>query len=180
VEWSGVPSKNTHISVALMMLNPTFIGLSYRANTTLRSQFVILDTIRVNKKVNFVIYIVDRKDPTCIQAKLVLLGCVNPAALPLVEQLAEWTTTVNELNRPVGTSPVISACWRMMYYDVKISGARIRTHDLSIDRKQVCYPLHHSAQQCRTFPITRNVKIAQTMSEREADRSKSRVECTII
>jgi len=31
-----------------------------------------------------------------------------------------------------------------MHYDVKINGARIRTHDLWI-RKRVCYPLHHSA-----------------------------------
>jgi len=31
-----------------------------------------------------------------------------------------------------------------MHHDVKISGARIRTHDLWI-RKRVCYPLHHSA-----------------------------------
>jgi len=29
-------------------------------------------------------------------------------------------------------------------YDVKISGARIRTHDLWI-RKRVCYPLHYTA-----------------------------------
>jgi len=29
---------------------------------------------------------------------------------------------------------------------VKISGARIRTHDLWI-RKRVCYPLHHDAPQ---------------------------------
>jgi len=33
-----------------------------------------------------------------------------------------------------------------MHHDVKINGARIRTHDLWI-RKQVCYPLHHSASQ---------------------------------
>jgi len=31
-----------------------------------------------------------------------------------------------------------------MHYDVKVSGARIRTHDLWI-RKRVCYALHHSA-----------------------------------
>jgi len=42
----------------------------------------------------------------------------------------------------VSTSPVISACWRLMYHDVKISGARIRTHDLWI-RKRLCYPVHH-------------------------------------
>jgi len=44
----------------------------------------------------------------------------------------------------MNTSPVISACWRLMHHDVKISGAQIRTHDLWI-RKWVCYPLHHSA-----------------------------------
>jgi len=43
----------------------------------------------------------------------------------------------------VSTLPVISACWRLTHYDVKINGARIRTHDLWI-RKRVCYPLHHS------------------------------------
>jgi len=35
-------------------------------------------------KVNFEIYIVDRKATACIYAKLFLLRCVNPAALPLV------------------------------------------------------------------------------------------------
>jgi len=44
----------------------------------------------------------------------------------------------------VSTSSVISACWRLMHHDVKISGARIRTHDLWI-RKRVCYALHHGA-----------------------------------
>jgi len=47
---------------------------------------------------------------------------------------------------PVSTTLVISACWRLIHYDVKISGALIRTHDLWI-RKRVCYPLHHSAQR---------------------------------
>jgi len=42
------------------------------------------------------------------------------------------------------TPPVISACRRLMHYDVKISGARIRIHDLWI-RTRVCYPLHHCA-----------------------------------
>jgi len=36
------------------------------------------------KKVNFEIYIADRKATTCIWAKLFLLCCVNPTALPLV------------------------------------------------------------------------------------------------
>jgi len=38
-----------------------------------------------------------------------------------------------------------------MHHDVKISGARIRTHDLWI-RKRVCYPLHHSPSQNTTAP----------------------------
>jgi len=46
----------------------------------------------------------------------------------------------------VSTSSVISACWRLIHYDVKTSGGWIRTHDLWI-RKQLCYPLHHSAPQ---------------------------------
>jgi len=37
-----------------------------------------------------------------------------------------------------------------MHYDVKISGARIRTHDLWI-QKRVCYPLHNSV------PLSRQV-----------------------
>jgi len=37
--------------------------------------------------------------------------------------LAEWTTTGNGLNRSVNTTPVISACWRLMLYDVKNSSA---------------------------------------------------------
>jgi len=64
-------------------------------------------------------------------------------------KLAEWTTAFDELNRPVSTSPVTSASWRLMQYVVKISGARIRTHDQWI-RKRVCYPLHHSAPQFGT------------------------------
>jgi len=35
-------------------------------------------------KVNFEIYIADRKATTRIKAKLFLLRCVNPAALPLI------------------------------------------------------------------------------------------------
>jgi len=30
----------------------------------------------------------------------------------------EWTTAVDEMNRPVSTSPVILACWRLVHYDV--------------------------------------------------------------
>jgi len=85
-----------------------------------------------------------------------LLRCVNPAALPLLRSystrpprrvaIAERTTAVNELNRQVSTSPVISAWWWLMPYDVTISGARIRTYDLWV-RKRVCYPLHRSAPQ---------------------------------
>jgi len=42
-------------------------------------------TFEVKKlKVNFEIYIADRKATTRMQAKLFLLRCVNPAALPLV------------------------------------------------------------------------------------------------
>jgi len=48
---------------------------------------------------------------------------------------------------------VILACWRLMQYDVKISGARIRTHDIWI-RNRVCYLLyrllHHTDTPQRT------------------------------
>jgi len=83
-------------------------------------------------------------------------SAVLPAALPLVpcnstcppRRVASWEnyTAVDELNRPVSTSLVISACWRLMHHDVKISGTRLRTHDLWI-RKRVCYSLHQSAPQ---------------------------------
>jgi len=97
-----------------------------------------------------------------------MLRCVNPAALlPLVRYYsirlprrvakAEWTTAVDKLIRPVSSSPVISACWRLIHYDVKISGPRIRTHDLWI-RKRVCYPLHHSASQERESSKGEEVK----------------------
>jgi len=60
--------------------------------------------------------------------------------------LAEWTTAVNVLNRPVSTSSLISVCGRLMHFDVKIRDARIRTHDLWI-RKQVCYSLGYTTQR---------------------------------
>jgi len=40
-----------------------------------------------------------------------------------------------------------------MHYDVKLSGARIRTHDLWT-RKRVCYPLHHSVCDTCEFDVT--------------------------
>jgi len=40
-----------------------------------------------------------------------------------------------------------------MHTDEKISGARIRTHDLWI-RKRVCYPLHHSAAQYIEYRVS--------------------------
>jgi len=35
----------------------------------------------------------------------------------------------------MSTLPMISACWRLMHYDEKISGALIRTHDLWIRKR---------------------------------------------
>jgi len=70
------------------------------------------------------------------------LGGLVPSNLLWGGLRSEWTTAVDELNRPVSTSPVISACWRL----IKIRASRIRTHDLWI-RERVCYPLHHSASQ---------------------------------
>jgi len=58
--------------------------------------------------------------------------------------LNDSSIAVDELNRPVSTSTVISACWKLMQHVLKICGARIRTHDLWT-RKRVCCPLHHSA-----------------------------------
>jgi len=48
--------------------------------------------------------------------------CINLAALPMVRwfsihpprRVVEWTTAVDELNCPVSTSSVTSACWRLM------------------------------------------------------------------
>jgi len=80
-------------------------------------------------KVNFEIYIADRKKlPVYRQSFFSSAVLTLAAALPLVRcyfinlprrELAEWTTAVDELNRPVSTSPVISACWRLIHYDVK-------------------------------------------------------------
>jgi len=74
-------------------------------------------------------------------------------------------------NRPVSTSSVISACWRLMHHDVKIRGARIRNHDLWI-RKRVCYPLHHSAPQSSYHHI-RYVKLSYVSWGQFASRLKT-------
>ena len=83
-----------------------------------------------------------------------LLRCVNPAALPVVRcysirlarRVASWVdyTATRTESCTVGTTPVISACWRLMHYDVKNGGVRDRTHVLWI-RQRACYPLYHSA-----------------------------------
>jgi len=106
----------------------------------------------VKSKMYFAIYIMDRKATTCVKAKLFLLGFVNPAALPLVRcyairlprRVAGWVNYSMQRTEscPASTTSVISVCWRLMHYDVKISGVRIRTHNLWI-RKRACYPLHH-------------------------------------
>jgi len=60
-----------------------------------------------------------------------------------------WVNYISRrMNRPVSTSTVISACWRLMQHDVKISGVRIRTH-MTYGSESECaiYPLHHSAPQ---------------------------------
>ena len=100
------------------------------------------------EKVNFEICIADLKASTCSCAWLFLLRCVNPAALPLARCYSIrlprcGLQPVRTESRTVGTTPVISACWRLMHYDVKNSGVRDRTHDLWI-RKRAYYPLHHS------------------------------------
>jgi len=59
-----------------------------------------------------------------------------------------------------------------MNYDEKISGARIRTHDLWI-RKRVCYPLHHSASQ------TGNTETLCVTSESDDTMTMSRVLCSM-
>jgi len=83
-----------------------------------------------------------------------LLHCVNPAALLRVRcysiclplRVASWVnySAGNELNRPVSSTPVISACWRLLHYDVEVRGACIWTHDLWI-QKGVCYPHYTTA-----------------------------------
>jgi hypothetical protein len=94
------------------------------------------------KKVTFEIYVPDRKTTTCISSKLFLLCCVNSAALPLghcyslclPRMVASWVDYSRQRTEscPVSTTPVISACWRLMNCDVKNSGA--------LDSN----PLHHS------------------------------------
>jgi len=105
---------------------------------------------------NFGIYVADRKATKPVYRQSFFCSAVlTPqhyhwyAVTPFAFPGAEWTTAVDELNRPVSSSSVISACWRLMRYDVKISGAPNRTHDLWT-REWVCYPLHHSAPQTRS------------------------------
>jgi len=86
--------------------------------------------------------------------KALPLRCVNSPAPPLVRcysirlprRVASWVNHSRQRTEscPVSTTPVISAYWRLMFYDVKMSGVRIRTHDLWI-WKRVCLPLHHNA-----------------------------------
>jgi len=95
---------------------------------------MVLSTVRVPRhcdshvkvKVNFVIYIADWKATTYIYAMIYLLCCVNSAALPQVLcysfhlpwRVASWVNysrQCNELNRPVSTTEVITACWRLMH-----------------------------------------------------------------
>jgi len=82
--------------------------------------------------------------PLCYSAALPLVCCCirlprQVAIYSSVDYSGQWTESC-----PVNTTPVISVCWRLMQYDVKISCVRIRTHDLWI-RKRVYYPLHYSA-----------------------------------
>jgi len=49
-----------------------------------RPMAIEVETFTYKVNVNFEIYIADRKATTCIEAKLFLLRCVYPAALPLV------------------------------------------------------------------------------------------------
>jgi len=117
-----------------------------------------------HKKVNFKMHVPDRKGTTGINAKLFLFGCVNSAALPLVrcysihlpQGVASWVDYRGQRNEsyPVSTTSVISAGWKLIHYDVKISSARIRTHDLWM-QKRVCYPLHHSAPSPSLCPPIR-------------------------
>jgi len=103
--------------------------------------------------VNFVIYIADRKANTCIQAHLFVLRFVNPQdyhwyvathSIRLHRRVVSWVNYSSQRTKSFSEpyTPVISACWRLMGYDVKISGARIWTHDLWI-RKRACYPMHY-------------------------------------
>jgi len=62
-------------------------------------------------------------------AKLYLLRCVNPAALQQV---------TNAIGSRVRYASNLSLPKTDTYYDAKIEGARIRTHDLRI-RKLVSY-----------------------------------------
>jgi len=65
----------------------------------------------------------------------------------------------------VNTSPVISACWSLVHYDVKNSGIlTIRTRDLCI-RKQVCYPLHHRAQRIDVNMMKTKAQISERREE---------------
>jgi len=97
-------------------------------------------------------YIADLKLLPGYMHSLFLLRYVNPASQPMVRcysiclprRVADWMDHSRQQTDlcPVSTTLVISAGRRLMYYDAKISGARIRTHDL---KTNVPITIHHSA-----------------------------------
>jgi len=127
------------------------------------------------KTVNFVIYIADRK-PTTYKTYIgtvFLLGCGNPAALPLVRcysirilrMIASWVNY--SMQRTESSSEHYVSDLSFLKADTlwcDISGARIWTHDPWI-QKRVRYPLHHNAALPQDYFLTTgNVKLTRRIS----------------
>jgi len=92
--------------------------------------FCVLETLKL--RVNFVIYIADRIATTCTQAKLFLLRCVNPAALPparcysirLPRRVASSVSCIGQRTESSSEHYVSDlSLLKLMRYDVKISSA---------------------------------------------------------
>jgi len=62
----------------------------------------------------------------------------------------------------VSTTPVISACWRLMHYDEKISGARYQTRDLWIRKRVYVLPGHYTTAPQWVHIVVKNVDSINT------------------
>jgi len=69
------------------------------------------------------VYIVNAWEVINLASLSCIVGCYS-IILPRRLAIGKRTRALNELNRTVGTTPVISILWRLMHYHVKISGAR--------------------------------------------------------
>jgi len=142
--WTGVMWENLRVLETARADHLEWVGddrVKIEEGITLNIAFVQLKlklSLKFIKRIGKLLHV--------LHAKPFLLRCVNPAALPLVgcysirlpRRVASWGNYTRQSTNWIvqWALPVMSACWRLMHYDVKISSARIR--------ERVCYLLHHS------------------------------------